>query len=208
MGNVAKILDNGFYTDQDVVTVARKLIGKILVSNLNGTMTSGRIVETEAYSGFNDLACHASKGKSARTQVMFEDGGHSYVYLCYGIHHLFNVVTNKKGIADAVLIRALEPITGLDQMIVRRKKKQLDNSLTMGPGSLAKAMGINIDHYGMSLTKKKQLWIYENVDALQPVIKCSPRIGVAYAKRDASLPWRFYEFGNKWVSKGANNYTS
>lgn len=197
----------GFYDNPNVVELARDLIGKTLITNYNEMFTSGRIVETEAYSGLNDKACHAVKGKTPRTAVMYLQGGRSYVYLCYGIHHLFNIVTNKAGLADAVLIRALEPQQGVEAMLERRQKKQLDRSLTSGPGSVAKAMGINMNQYGDVLTGQNQIWIQDQErNHENQLIKCSPRIGVGYALEDANLPWRFYEAGNKWVSGGKPIY--
>jgi DNA-3-methyladenine glycosylase len=125
-----------FYQGVDVVAIARELLGKVLVTNIDGAITSGMIVETEAYHGLKDKACHAYNGRrTARTEVMYQSGGLAYVYLCYGIHSLFNIVTNVKDRADAVLIRAIEPLEGLEVMMERRKQAKLQPTLTAGPTS-------------------------------------------------------------------------
>src|SRR5688572_30262214 len=116
-------LQQSFYLRNDVVKIARELLGKVLVTNWDNEYTSGRIVETEAYAGEVDRASHASKGRTARTSVIFEEGGIAYVYLCYGIHEMFNIVTNKAGVPHAILIRAVEPIDGIDIMLQRTGKK-------------------------------------------------------------------------------------
>ena len=137
-------LPYSYYQNQDVNSIAIDLLGKYLFTSIDGIVTAGIIVETEAYKGAEDKASHAYGGRfTNRTQIMYEDGGVSYVYLCYGIHHLFNVVTGPKGIPHAVLIRGLEPIEGLDQMLMRRGMTSLKPNLTAGPGALAQAMGID-----------------------------------------------------------------
>src|SRR6478735_11170728 len=123
-----------FYLRNDVVKISKELLGKVLVTNWNGEYTSGRIVETEAYAGEIDKASHASKGKTARTGVMFENGGTAYVYLCYGIHQMFNIVTSTEGDPHAILIRGVEPMEGIDVMLKRTGKKKADHNLTRGPG--------------------------------------------------------------------------
>jgi len=139
-----------FYTGSDVTKIAKQLIGKKLVTNVLGKKSSGIIVETEAYS-FCERGCHAYDSRMTnRNKVMFETGGVAYVYLCYGIHHLFNVVTNKKGSADAVLIRALEPIEGIEWMMERMKVKSIKR-ITSGPGKLTKALGIDRTYDGRNL---------------------------------------------------------
>src|SRR4026207_1629474 len=126
-----KKLTLSFYQRSNVVKIAKELLGKILVTKWNGIETSGRIVEVEAYNGVVDKASHAAGGRRTnRNEVMYGEGGGSYVYLCYGIHHLFNVVTNRPGTPHAILIRALEPIKGIDVMLERTGKKKLDNTLT------------------------------------------------------------------------------
>ncbi|HUP12876.1 MAG TPA: DNA-3-methyladenine glycosylase, partial [Niastella sp.] len=144
-----KKLDPGFYDRADVVKIAKELIGKVLVTKLDGIITSGRIVETEAYAGAIDRASHAfGNRRTNRTEVMFQAGGMAYVYLCYGIHHLFNVVTNKEDVPHAVLIRAIDPIHGINTMLARTGKKVADYTLTKGPGNVSKALGIHIKHTG------------------------------------------------------------
>jgi DNA-3-methyladenine glycosylase len=163
-------------------------------------VTGGIIVETEAYS-WKEKGSHAyGARKTGRNAIMFEKGGHSYVYLCYGIHHLFNVVTNKQDTADAVLIRALEPHTGVDIMKLRRGKLNSDFHLTSGPGKLSKALGIDRALNGKYLLDN-EVWIEDMKTKLKPgSIHASPRIGIDYAGEDASLPWRFTIKNNPWVS--------
>jgi len=191
-------LDRSFYLRDDVVQIAQDLLGKVLVSHCNGEFTSGKIVETEAYCGRGDKACHANGKRTPRTEVMYGEGGHAYVYLCYGIHHLFNVVTNREGLADAVLIRALEPLAGQETMKVRRGKGNA--KLASGPGTLSQAMGIDVKMSGEDLLGD-QLWIAEEKEPAAFVISSDTRIGVDYAEEDAFLPWRFLIKGNKYVSK-------
>ena len=153
---IVNLLPLSFYNRRNVVVIAKELRGTILVTTFDGVVTSGRIVETEAYAGAIDKASHAyGNRRTARTEVMFGEPGTAYVYLCYGIHHLFNVVTNKKEIPHAVLIRALEPIQGIDMMLLRTFKKELDFTLTKGPGNVSKALGIMTAHTGMSLFSRE-----------------------------------------------------
>ena len=163
--------------------------------------TSGRIVEVEAYNGPLDKASHAAGGRRTnRNEIMYADGGVAYVYLCYGIHHLFNVVTNKKETPHAILIRALEPISGINVMLERTGKKQLDHTLTRGPGNVSKALGIFTKHSGESLLSKT-LFIAEDDFVLNKKdLAASPRIGVDYAGEDAKLLYRFFIKGNPFVS--------
>ena len=191
-----------FYQRDDVNLIARQLLGKYLYTDIDGVCTAGIIVETEAYKGVVDKASHAYGGRfTDRTKVMYESGGIAYVYLCYGIHHLFNVVTAGQGNPHAVLIRGLEPVTGLDVMQVRRKMAVIKSSITAGPGALSMALGINKKLNGADLLGD-QVWIedqglsYPNND-----IATVPRVGVDYAADHASLPWRYYVKGNKYVSK-------
>jgi DNA-3-methyladenine glycosylase len=197
-----KKLPLSFYERTNVLQIAKELLGKILVTRWDGIETSGRIVEAEAYNGIIDKASHASGGRRTnRNEVMYGKGGVAYVYLCYGIHHLFNVVTNEMETPQAILIRALEPIKGIDVMLKRTGKKQLDNTLTKGPGNVSKALGISFkQHSGHSLSSK-DLFIAEDGFILNKKdITASPRIGVDYAGDDASLPYRFYIKGNPFVS--------
>ncbi|MES2648406.1 MAG: DNA-3-methyladenine glycosylase [Bacteroidota bacterium] len=202
-----KTLDRSFYQRSDVVSIARELLGKLVVTNFNGRYTSAIIVETEAYNGTIDKASHAFGGRNTnRTAVMFGEGGRAYVYLCYGIHHLFNVVTNNEGTPHAVLIRGVEPLDGIDIMLERTGKRVADASLTRGPGNVSRALGINTGHTGMLVTAPP-LQIAENGTVISPEnIIVSKRIGVDYAAEDALLPYRFFIKGNKYVSgnKGQN----
>src|SRR5688572_16243392 len=141
-----------FYRREDVLEITEELIGKIVVTRWNGILTSGRIVEAEAYAGHIDKASHAAGGRrTTRTEIMYQAGGVAYVYLCYGIHQMLNVVTNKKDTPHAILIRALEPLKGIDEMLKRTAKTKADNTLTRGPGNVCKALGIYTMHTGMSL---------------------------------------------------------
>ena len=195
-------LDKDFYRREDVVLIARELLGKALVSNIGGIRTCGLIVETEAYSGQNDRASHAFGNRhSNRTMVMYKAGGLAYVYLIYGMYCLLNVVTNRAGVADAVLIRAIEPLEGIEHMLRRRKMKKFSPDLTNGPGKLTIALGITLEHYGTDLTGNL-LWIEDLGLELKPAqIASGKRIGVEYAAQDALRPWRFWVKNNPFVSK-------
>lgn len=183
-------LNRDFYLNPNVVEVAQSLIGLVLVSKINNKYVSARIVETEAYRGFDDLACHAAKGKTPRNAPMFETGGIAYTYLCYGIHTLFNVVTNKNGIGEAVLVRAAEPLEGIETVLRRRNKKQLKPDVLNGPGKLTKALGITLDNNRTDLIESEELFI-EN-DGFNPQhIAASHRVGVDYAGQDALKNFRF-----------------
>jgi DNA-3-methyladenine glycosylase len=196
-----KKLDNSFYARKDVVKIARELLGKIIVTRFDNALSSGRIVETEAYNGEVDRASHAYGGRrTRRTEIMFGEAGTAYVYLCYGIHHLFNVVTNKKDIPHAILIRALEPIDGIPLMLRRTGKTALDNTLTKGPGNVSKALGLLTIHSGVALSGK-ELFIGDDGYRLRKTqIGISARIGVDYAGPDAALPYRFFVKDNEYVS--------
>ncbi len=195
-----------FYQRENVTEVAKDLLGKLLVTKCNGIITSGRIVEVEAYNGVVDKASHAFGGRrTKRNEIMYDDGGVAYVYLCYGIHHLFNVVTNKKETPHAILIRALEPVKGIDTMLLRTGKKnpdsyREDNTLTRGPGNLSKAMGLFTKHSGFSLLSKELFIADDGFVFNKKKIASSPRIGVDYAGKDALLPYRFFVKGNPFVS--------
>lgn len=194
-------LGKDFYERDDVLKVSRELMGKIVVTRWNGKTTSGRIVECEAYAGPKDKASHAFGGRRTnRTEIMYASGGVAYVYLCYGIHHMLNVVTNRKDIPQAILIRALEPVDGIKEMLRRTKKEIADNSLTRGPGNVCKALGIFTHHTGISL-RSKELYIGDDgFEYADKEVYQSPRIGVDYAGKDALLPYRFYVKGNPYVS--------
>ncbi|MBT1687653.1 DNA-3-methyladenine glycosylase [Fulvivirgaceae bacterium PWU37] len=194
-------LTQEFYVRDNVVKIARELLGKVLYTEQNGIVTAGMIVETEAYS-WKERGCHAyGARKTPRNAIMFETGGYAYVYLCYGMHHLFNVVTNKAGTADAVLVRAVEPVIGLPEMQIRRGKLNNPFHLTSGPGKLTKAMGIDRKLNGKSLLEH-EVWLEDSGERVTPAkIEVSSRIGIDYAGEDAKLPWRFTIKGNRWVSK-------
>ena len=195
------VLERSFYDRTDVVKIAKELLGKILITNFNGEFTAGRIVETEAYNGAVDKASHAYGGRrTARTEVMFGKPGTAYVYLCYGIHHLFNVVTNKAEIPHAVLIRALEPLHGIDIMLDRTRKQVLDNTLTRGPGNVSKALGIYTTHTGMDLLESEMVIAEDQYEVKRSAIGITTRIGVDYAGPDALLPYRFIVKNNPYVS--------
>ena len=185
-------LTEDFYLRTDVVALARELLGKVLVTNFDRKKTSGIITETEAYNGFVDRASHAYRGKrTARNEHMYSHGGISYVYICYGMHHLFNVVTNVKDEPHAILIRAIKPLEEINHMLYRRNKLQVDKTLAGGPGTVAQALGIDKQHSGLSLHGNK-IWIEDrNIEVKQEDIKIGPRIGVESAGADALLPYRF-----------------
>ncbi|PZF74275.1 DNA-3-methyladenine glycosylase [Taibaiella soli] len=199
------ILKPEFYHRKNVVQIAKDLLGKFLVTNHDGEYTSGMIVETEAYAGAIDKASHAfGNRRTARTEIMYGVGGKAYVYLCYGIHHLFNVVTNEAEIPHAVLIRAVEPVDGIDIMLHRRKKEKLAPALSAGPGALSEALAIYTKDTGLDLSEKSSLLYIEDrgIKIPKSQIVADTRVGVAYAKEDAYLPYRFYIKDNKYVSKG------
>lgn len=185
-------LPQSFFEEEDVVELAKKLLGKRIVTKLEGVITSGIITETEAYAGVNDKASHAYGGRfTERTRTMYESGGVSYVYLCYGIHHLFNFVTNKKGVPHAVLLRAIRPEKGIKWMLARRNKTKVDKTLCGGPGTVSQALGITTAMNGELLSGKK-IWVEETGIIVKPEdIIAGPRIGVDYAGKDAKLPYRF-----------------
>lgn len=195
--------DRSFFIDVDVVTLSRRLLGCHLNTLVDGKITSGRIVETEAYRGRDDKACHAFNYKrTKRTETMFMEGGHAYVYLCYGIHHLFNVVVNVEGEPDAILIRAIEPIKGVEEMLLRRKINKIKPQLTAGPGVLSKAMGIDKSMNNVDLTAiESPVWI----ELMEPVevynIISGPRIGINYAEECVEWPWRFCIKNSDYLSR-------
>ncbi len=194
-------LDNSFYQGRDVLDVAHKLLGKQIWTNFNGQGTSGIIVEVEAYCGATDQACHAFPNKrTVRTEVMYQAGGVAYVYLVYGMHHLFNIVTNIEGRADAVLIRAIEPLVGEEIMNLRRNVYQSNRLLSGGPARLTQALGITVSHNRTNL-QSDDIWLTDGIELADDEIVSSTRIGVEYAGESALLPWRLYIKDNKYVSK-------
>lgn len=202
--NKMQKLSRDFYLRDDVVLIAKELLGKIIVTKFDGTYTAGRIVETEAYAGIRDKASHAyNNRRTKRTEVMFSKTGVAYVYLCYGIHHMFNVVCNSNEHPDAVLIRGIEPLEGIDTMLNRSNKKQMDATLGRGPGNVSKALGIFTTHSGMDL-QSKELFL-ANDDATGFEMAVSKRIGVDYAGDHANWLYRFFIHGNQHVSKHVFN---
>jgi DNA-3-methyladenine glycosylase len=194
-------LSEDFYHRTDVVKIARELLGKYLITKAGNEVTGGLIVETEAYS-WKERGCHAYGGKmTSRNKIMFDWGGYAYVYLCYGIHNLFNVVTNVQGKADAVLIRAIEPVIGISVMQQRRGELSNPYHLTSGPGKLTRALGIDRTCNGMNLMGD-EVWIESSgLSISRKNIQVSKRIGIDYAGSDANLPWRFTIRDNPWISK-------
>ncbi|TPG36192.1 DNA-3-methyladenine glycosylase [Flavobacterium pectinovorum] len=195
-------LQSSYYLNQDVLFLAKDLLGKVLFTQIDGQITAGVIVETEAYYGEMDKASHAYGGRRTnRTEIMYSQGGVSYVYLCYGIHHLFNIVTSVKGEPHAVLIRAIEPMIGKEIMEERRNMPVTKSAISAGPGSAAKALGIDNYFNGKELDAE-EIWLEDHgIKYKDDEIVASPRVGVAYAQEDAFLPWRFFVKGNKYVSK-------
>ena len=189
-------LEKDYFVNENVVDLARDLIGKVLITNIEEKLTSGIITETEAYNGVIDKASHAYGGRrTSRTEIMFGEGGHAYVYLCYGIHHLFNIVTSVKNDPKAILIRAIRPLKGADEILKRRKSKELKPRLCTGPGKVAQALAITTEHSGLSLVKNKICLQDEGIKIPKSIIKTGPRIGIDYAEEDARLPYRFYVEG-------------
>jgi DNA-3-methyladenine glycosylase len=193
------VLSRRFYTRSDVVQIARELLGKQLFTRMDGITTSGIICETEAYAGITDRASHAFGGRrTTRTEIMYAPGGTSYVYLCYGIHSLFNVVTNVKDIPHAVLIRGIIPLEGKEIMLLRSGKQKITKDFGIGPGKVSKILGIHYSHSGLDLTTmpgkidEPAVWIENRDMAISPeMIATGPRVGVEYAGDDARLPYRF-----------------
>ncbi|MFT3908754.1 MAG: DNA-3-methyladenine glycosylase [Ferruginibacter sp.] len=197
-----KKLPLSFYDRKDVLQIAKELLGKVVVSKIEGKITTGRIVETEAYVALVDRASHTFGGRrTPRNEHMYGAPGTAYIYICYGMHQMLNVVTNKKEIPDAVLIRAIEPMQGTEIMLQRTGKPKVDYTLTKGPGNVGKALGISKKHSGLLLLDN-EIYICEDKQSAVPEneIGKSKRIGVESAGADALLPYRFYIKGNKFVS--------
>jgi DNA-3-methyladenine glycosylase len=194
-------LDLNFYDRNDVVRIAQELLGKILVTRMGGIRCSGRIVETEAYAGVNDRASHAFGGKrTTRSEHLYGEPGTLYVYICYGLHHLVNIITNKKGVPQGVLIRALEPLEGIEEMLMRTNKKSLDFTLTKGPGNLARAMGLSKSDSGANFLSEEIFLEDDGLRYKKNQVLATKRIGVESAREDAELPYRFIVKGNPYVS--------
>jgi DNA-3-methyladenine glycosylase len=193
------ILPREFYLRTDVVLIARDLLGKFLVTTFKGKLTSGLITETEAYAGVTDRASHSFGGRrTARNDIMYRTGGTAYIYLCYGVHSLFNVVTNQAGIPHAVLIRGIRPVDGIQLMMERSGTPGLPAERLDGPGRVTKALGIHYSLTGTDLTRmssgrdRPAIWLEDRGIHIPPNdILISERIGVQYAGKDAMLPYRF-----------------
>lgn len=185
-------IPKSYYQSEDVVGIARDLIGKEIHTYFNGSQCAGMIIETEAYAGENDKASHAYGGRrTKRTSTMYLNGGKSYVYLCYGIHHLFNVVTGPKNVPHAVLIRGIKPLQGIDMMEKRRKLNSTISNFSNGPGTLSTALGIKTIHNNLDLTSDT-IWLEDSaIIVKESEIQSGPRIGIDYAGEDALLPYRF-----------------
>ncbi len=185
-------LSHDFYRREDVVLVARSLLGKVIHTASDGVVTSGIITETEAYAGADDRASHAyGNRRTARTDTMFRPGGVAYIYLCYGIHHLFNFVTGPEGVPHAVLLRGIYPLDGIAAMEERSGKRFTGRNFTDGPGKLTRALAVTTALDGTDLAGNR-IWV-EDAGARVPedAVFAGPRIGVAYAGSDAMLPYRF-----------------
>jgi DNA-3-methyladenine glycosylase len=194
-------LHKNFYK-RDLLTVARELPGNILVKNENNKLLAGRIVEVEAYDGETDAAAHSFKGKTKRNEVMFNDGGLLYVYFTYGAHYCCNVVTGVKGKGTAVLIRAVEPVEGINMMIENRFGRELKNgkeiyNITSGPGKVCSAFSIDKTHSGTDLTEDN-IYIVKSKLKKDEVIVTSKRIGIT---KSTDLPWRFFIKDNPYLSR-------
>lgn len=193
------ILKKDFF-EHHAKTVARELIGKVLLINSNGKILSGIINETEAYHGFTDDACHGHKGETERCKSLFKDGGHVYVYFTYGIHHMLNIVTFDRGTPSAVLIRSIIPKTGKNELATNRFNKNYKDlssnqlkTLTNGPGKLTQAFKIDRSFDGVELNKKNKIWIEDqNIKIDKEKILLTPRIGIDYAEKSKNWDWRFY----------------
>jgi DNA-3-methyladenine glycosylase len=201
-------LTKSFYDEQDVVAMAKNLLGKQISTQFEGEITSGIIVETEAYRGIDDKGCHAHRhGHTPRTATMFGAGGHAYMYICYGMHSMLNIVVGKEGVGDAVLVRAIEPTVNLERMLDRRSMSSVSRALTNGPGKTAKSLGLSKEHDKMCLYEENTpIWIEDiGREILSSNIYAGPRIGMSIFVEECShWPWRFYIKDNPWVSKPAS----
>lgn len=195
------IIQTKFFA-RPTLTVALNLLGQRLVRRLDGRRVGGRIVETEAYIGPDDGANHASKGRTRRTEVMFGPPGRSYIYLVYGMHYMLNLVTEAPGFPAAVLIRALEPVEGIEVMQTRRPGVTDERNLTNGPGKLCQALAIDKSLHNWDVSLGQELWLELEDRLPDTAIATGPRIGISYARpEDQAAPWRFWVQGNRFVSR-------
>lgn len=200
--STSEVPSQSYFASNEVLRLSKELLGMQLCTHLDGVYTSGKIVETEAYRAPEDKASHAFGNKrTKRTETIFRDGGIAYVYLCYGIHHLFNVVTGGEDEAHAILVRAIEPIEGIEHMLNRRKMSKIQPRISNGPGIMSMALGITTNLDGEALYTRDQIWI-QSGDAAIPArdIIASPRVGVDYAEECADWNWRFRIKGNPYCS--------
>lgn len=201
-----KKLPLSFYSRKDVLTIAREMLGKVVYTNIDGKLTSGRVVETEGYVGMVDKASHAFGGRrTSKNEHMYHAPATAYIYVCYGVHQMLNIVTNEKDIPDAVLIRAIEPIDGLEIMSQRTGKSEQDPTITRGPGNVGKALGIHKRNSGIHLLDDVIYLMDDGVELPKNSIGVSSRIGVGSAGDDALLPYRYYVKGNVYVSGKKRN---
>lgn len=197
-------LEREFYI-RDTLSVAKDLLGKIIVRKLKKTILTGKIVEVEAYIGSHDPACHAYKKTKGRCETMYQIGGTAYVYFVYGNHYCFNIVTGKEGEGNAVLVRAVEPLEGIRLMKSLRGVEHSIHNLTNGPGKFCKAFGITLKDNGRDLVNDKNFFIAEN-DSNNGIINMqSTRIGI---NKGNNLPYRFFIFNNNFISKHKLNNTA
>jgi DNA-3-methyladenine glycosylase len=193
-----------FFT-RDTLIVARELLGARLVRLLDGQRVSGTIVECEAYVGQEDTACHASRGRTPRNEVMFGPAGYAYVYFTYGMHWLLNVVTEEEGFPAAVLLRAIQPVEGIETMRALRQAKgrpRTDWELTSGPARLTQALGVDKALNGAELIIGNELWLEPEISVSVDAVERGPRIGINYAaEKDQLAPWRFWVKDNPYVSR-------
>lgn len=195
-----KRLERKFFL-RDTQVVARQLLGKTLVRRINKTFLSCRIVEVESYVGHHDLASHAARGRTARTEIMFGLGGHAYVYFIYGMHWCLNVVTEKRDFPAAILIRAGEPLQGIEHMQQARGREKLVD-LASGPGKLCQALSITGTLNSEDMVTSKTLFMTDNGFRVRKIdVVQSPRIGVAYAGEHALKPWRYFIKDSPYISR-------
>ncbi|MCO4754455.1 MAG: DNA-3-methyladenine glycosylase [Bacteriovoracaceae bacterium] len=183
-------LKRSFFQNGSVENLAPRLLGKILYTQIGNEICAGKIIEVEAYCGRRDKACHAFFKKTERNKIMFTDGGVFYVYLCYGIHKLLNIVTGPPDDPSGIMIRSIEPIVGIDTMMFRRNVDRLTPNMTNGPGKLSQALGIELSHYGEGIDGDT-IWIEHGERVKEHEILVGKRIGIDYAGEDKNLPWRF-----------------
>jgi DNA-3-methyladenine glycosylase len=193
------LIERAFYLRDDVVRITREILGKYLFTFVNGKLTGGIISEAESYAGITDRASHAFNGRrTGRTEIMYAEGGIGYIYLCYGVHSMFNIVTNRRDIPEAILIRGIYPTHGIDHMLLRAGKDYKQDEIADGPGKVTKAFGIHYNQTGISLTDdnisdgQTKIWLEDrNLQVYDDDIKVTTRVGVIYSGEDAFRPYRF-----------------